>query len=247
MKDKIGFIAVGQAGGNIGQLLEKKGFPVLYVNTSQEDLDTIKEGKFKHHIANGEGCNKDRNKAKQLVVADFNNIIEKIQSTIKTDMLFTIFSAGGGTGSGAGPMLTDMLLMNGTMNVGVITILPALHESIKTQINAYECFSELIKIEGIGSTFIIDNDKGSDKLNLNATFVSAFYAYTQIPKLYHSKKGNVDVAEVLESFKAHGMATIKQFNNTAIEELVDIDKNIFAPLQHDKIIKYLVCAALKKL
>ena len=41
MKKKISFIAVGQAGGNIGQLFEEKGFPVLYVNTSQEDLDTL--------------------------------------------------------------------------------------------------------------------------------------------------------------------------------------------------------------
>ena len=41
MKKKISFIAVGQAGGNIGQLFEGKGFPVLYVNTSQEDLDKI--------------------------------------------------------------------------------------------------------------------------------------------------------------------------------------------------------------
>lgn len=43
------------------------------------------------------------------------------------------------------------------------------------------------------------------------------------------------------------MATVKQFNNTVIEELVDIDKNIFAPLQHDKIIKYLICATDEKI
>ena len=41
MKKKISFVAVGQAGGNIGQLFEEKGFAVLYVNTSLEDLDTL--------------------------------------------------------------------------------------------------------------------------------------------------------------------------------------------------------------
>ena len=32
MKDKIAFVAVGQAGGNIGQLFEDRGFNVLYIN-----------------------------------------------------------------------------------------------------------------------------------------------------------------------------------------------------------------------
>ena len=57
MKNKIAFVAVGQAGGNIGRLFEQKGFSVLYVNTSQEDLDTLDHAKFKHHITGGEGCN----------------------------------------------------------------------------------------------------------------------------------------------------------------------------------------------
>lgn len=40
-ENKIAFVAVGQAGGNIGQLFEDRGFNVLYINTSQEDLDTL--------------------------------------------------------------------------------------------------------------------------------------------------------------------------------------------------------------
>ena len=54
MKNKIGFIAVGQAAGNIGLLLEQRGYKVLYINTSQEDLNTLPGAKFKHHIKNGE-------------------------------------------------------------------------------------------------------------------------------------------------------------------------------------------------
>ena len=78
MLDKIGFVAVGQAGGNIGRLFEARGFKVLYLNTSHEDLDTLKGVKYVHHIAGGEGCNKDRNKAKQLVIDDFENISREI-------------------------------------------------------------------------------------------------------------------------------------------------------------------------
>ncbi len=38
MKNKIAFVAVGQAGGNIGQLFEDRGFNVLYINTSRKTL-----------------------------------------------------------------------------------------------------------------------------------------------------------------------------------------------------------------
>lgn len=54
-------------------LFEDKGYSVLYLNTSDEDLETI-DGVHKYHISGGEGCNKDRDKAKQLVVDDFDNI-----------------------------------------------------------------------------------------------------------------------------------------------------------------------------
>ena len=53
MKNKIAFVAVGQAGGNIGKLLEEKGFSVLYMNTSKEDLNTLEHVKFKYHITGG--------------------------------------------------------------------------------------------------------------------------------------------------------------------------------------------------
>ena len=109
MKNKISFVAVGQAAGNIGRLFEENGFSVIYVNTSREDLDTLEKAKFKYHIPQGEGCNKDRRKAKQLVIDDFDNIAAEIESKAKSEMTFVIFASGGGTGSGAGPMLIDLL------------------------------------------------------------------------------------------------------------------------------------------
>ena len=90
MKNKIAFVAVGQAGGNIGQLFEQKGYNVLYINTSQEDLDTLEKAKFKYHIPNGEGCNKDRRKAKQLVIDDFDQIAAEIETKIKSELIFVI-------------------------------------------------------------------------------------------------------------------------------------------------------------
>ena len=142
MKKKISFVAVGQAAGNIGRLFEQKGYAVIYVNTSQEDLDTLEKAKFKYHIPQGEGCNKNRRQAKQLVIDDFDNIAAEIESKVRAEMIFVIFASGGGTGSGAGPMLMDLLIDEGK-TVGAITIIPALDESPKSHMNSYECFSEL--------------------------------------------------------------------------------------------------------
>ena len=104
MKKKIAFIAIGQAGGNIGQLFEERGFSVLYLNTSEEDLSTLKKAKYKYHITGGEGCNKDRKKAKQLIIDDYDQIAAEMDAKLDAEIVFIIFASGGGTGSGAGPM-----------------------------------------------------------------------------------------------------------------------------------------------
>lgn len=245
MKNKIAFVAVGQAGGNIGRLFEDKGFTVLYVNTSQEDLDTLEKAKFKYHIPNGEGCNKDRRKAKQLVIDDFDNIAFEIESKIKADIIFVIFASGGGTGSGAGPMLIDLLIDEGK-TIGAMTIIPARDESVKAHINSYECFSELTEIAGTAACFIVDNANG-DKLELNNDFVESFAAFVEIPDKYKSVKGNIDKAEIEETLKAHGMAVVVRDKAQESAEVIQaIKDNAFAPLESDRAVKYIAASLAGK-
>ena len=73
MKNEIGFVCIGQAGGNIGNLFDELGFNVLYINTSQEDLDTLKGAKHVYHIPGGEGCSKNRDKAKGVLASNLCN------------------------------------------------------------------------------------------------------------------------------------------------------------------------------
>lgn len=242
MKKRIGFVAIGQAGGNIGQLFEEYGYSVLYLNTSEEDLSTLTEAKHKYHITGGEGCNKDRGKAKQLVIDDFDNIAGRIDDTLNCEFIFVIFAAGGGTGSGAGPMLIDLLLDEESgqdKEIGAITILPGCNETLKSQVNAYECFSELLEIENICSTFIIDNDKG-DKMQLNAIFAKNFNDYVSIPEKYKSERGNIDAAEIIESLKAHGAAIVYSLKTSDDSKIIqNLNNNIYAPLEADHVVKYI--------
>ena len=247
MIDKIGFVAVGQAGGNIGRLFEAKGFKVLYLNTSREDLDTLKGVKYVHHIAGGEGCNKDRNKAKQLVIDDFENVSREIYEKLDVSIIFVIFSSGGGTGSGCGPMLIDLLLddiasgISSVETVGAVTIIPAENESIKAQINSYECFEELTSIENVAATIVIDNSKG-EKLQLNRNMVNAFYNLIEIPARDKDERGNVDRAEIKETLSAKGMLVVtkipaKESSTAAVLE--SFKESSFAPIEPDRVIKYI--------
>lgn len=238
MKQKLSFIALGQAGGNIGKLLEQKGFSVLYLNTSLEDLNTLENVKYKYHITGGEGCNKDRKKAKQLLIEDFDNIMTEIETTLGTELIFVIFASGGGTGSGCAPMLIDLLLDEGK-RVGSIVILPSIEESIKAQMNAYECFGELIQIKESASCFIIDNTKG-EKMVLNQQAVEDICSFLSIPERYQSKKGNIDWAEIEESLCTHGMSTIIQAQGKSSANLIQqLQQNEFAMIEHDQVIKYI--------
>lgn len=241
MKKKISFVAVGQAAGNIGGLFEQKGFAVIYVNTSQEDLDTLDKAKFKYHIPHGEGCNKDRRKAKQLIIDDFDNIAAEIESKVKAEMIFVIFASGGGTGSGAGPMLIDLLIDEGK-TVGAVTIIPAQDESVKSNINSYECFSELTEIPGTGACFMIDNNAG-DKLELNSAFVDSFSAFLEIPERHKSIKGNIDKAEIMETLKAHGGAVVVQSQGKESADVIHaVKESVLAPLESDRAVKYITAS-----
>jgi len=244
MRNSIGFIAVGQGGGNIGNLFEQKGHNVLYINTSQKDLDTLTNVKHTYHIANGEGCNKDRDKAKHLIIEDFTSIMSHIEEKLSEDYIFVIFSSGGGTGSGSSPMLIDLLLQNTKKKVGVITILPSKQDSVRAYINAYECFSELEDIEKLGATFIIDNNK-EDNLVSNHMFAGLFTSLIEIPE-HIDTRGNVDEAEIKEILGTRGATVLAKLdkNSSSTANLIKaLSDGIFAGLEQDRVIKYLALSA----
>lgn len=239
MREKIAFIAIGQAGGNIGQEFEERGFSVVYINTSEEDLATLDKAKFKYHIPGGEGCNKDRTKAKKLIVENYDRIAAEIDAKINAELIFTLFSSGGGTGSGAGPMLTDLLIGDGH-NVGIVTVIPAMQESVKAHINCHDCMAELTSIKESAACFALDNGK-ADKMEINRIFAELFTDFISIPQQHKSAEGNIDKAEVLETLFAHGTAVI--FKSKDQTGLLDcIKSGIYAPIESDRAVKYIAAS-----
>lgn len=267
MKNDVAFICIGQAGSNIGSLFEERGYNVMYINTSLEDLSILKNSTHKYHLKNGEGCAKDRDRAKQLLAEDLDQLIDQIRLTITQKYVFVIFSSGGGTGSGVAPFLTEILIDEFRSKEEVaedslykpepekyfaaVTIIPGDEDKTQAAVNSYNCCQELLDIEELGSIFILDNACGKDKLAINRIFVDALDHILTIPSKYKHIEGNVDKAELKRAiFETHGAALAnylgREKGNTALIANA-IRNNIYAPIQNDKVVLYYVTSTTSKI
>ena len=87
------------------------------------------------------------------------NAQEQIMNTIfdgRTEMLFITAGMGGGTGTGAAPVIAAMAKKKGILTVGVVTI-PFRNQGNETMSKALDGISELEK--NVDSLLIIDNEK----------------------------------------------------------------------------------------
>lgn len=251
MKKEIGFVAVGQAGGNIGSVLEEKGFNVLYLNTSEEDLATLDKAKHKYHIKGGEGCHKDRAVAKTLLAKDYDKILEEIENKVPEKIVFVLFSTGGGTGSGIGPVLVEILNDELGRKAGAVAVLPGQDETVKAFMNAYECMKELADVEQMAASFFIDNSSYANKFALNNTFANHFESLINVPEKCKDVKGNLDRAELKEMLCTKGATAIcrisaDKFNG--VEKIINILRNhgLYA-IAEDRVIKYVGVSSPKPL
>jgi len=251
----VAFIGIGQAGGNICSQFELQGHTVLYINTSQEDLDTLGDAQNKHHVAGGEGTAKNRELSKELISNNFNAIDKVIDEKIKEEFIFVVFSSAGGTGSGASPTLMEYLKNNYPKRcICGVTILPKTEESLRAQGNTYECFQELRRLydetesmneSKCGALFIIDNNRFKDKMQLNNAFVGLLEDVLLVPD---SKdiRGTIDAADVKETLRSSGCAIISKMSpESMINELNDsLNKSIFAPLESDEMVEYILLSMI---
>ncbi len=240
LKENVRFLAVGAAGANVAQMMEKKGFKTYYVNLAQQDLDLISSPN-KFHIKNGEGASKNRDKAKEVLSESIDEVLETLDNQITEKYVFTVFSLGGGTGSGCGPFLSSVIAENPEKKVGLVIILPSMEESLQARINAYEALSEIIPLKNsLGSIFILDNNKRKDKLSINRSFSGLFDSFINIGDVPGSIYGVIDVAEQKTLLETSGIAMIhKVAQNEQSNLLATINDGIYATIEPNKKIKYI--------
>jgi cell division GTPase FtsZ len=218
MKEQFGILGLGAAGSNIANLFEGKGYTTMYVNSSIEDLNCIK-GVHKVMIPGAEGAAKNRKRVLQLAMESFGDIVQKIESVITQQYVVVIFSAGGGTGSGLSIPILKYLTQIGKTCIPVM-ILPDGHSSAKVNENAYNASVELMSIQGLGATFLLDNSRG-DKFAINSRFACELDSFINLQN--SSIHGNIDKAERKQMLSCPGVAVIGKVSKTksVASELVE--------------------------
>jgi len=212
----IKVMGVGGCGGNaVDYMIDKNvvGVDFICANT---DLQALQKSQANNIVQIGEsltqglGAGSRPDTGKQAALDDRDKIIEAIQGA---DMLFITAGMGGGTGTGATPVIAQIAKEQGILTVAVVTK-PFEFEGKRTQV-AKEGISELIK--HVDSLITIPNEKLMGVLGEDVTFVDAFGAANNV--LYSAVAGiaeiinspgmiNVDFADVKTVMSEMGMAMI---------------------------------------
>lgn len=230
MREQFGVIGLGAAGSNIANLFEGKNYTTMYINSSIEDLNCIK-GVHKVAIPGAEGAAKNRKKVLQLAMESFGDIVQKIENIITQQYVLVIFSAGGGTGSGLSTPVLKYLTQVGKICIPVCVLPDSENSSAKINENAYNACIELMSIQGLGATFLLDNANG-DKFFINNKFVCEFDTFVTIKN--SSIHGNFDISERKLILSCPGVAVMGKLSksrSTAPEIIESLHNGIYAKIE----------------
>ena len=165
---KVGCFGLGNTGNQIASLaFEKLHIPVIAINSSEKDLETISNAIPKKLIsdANGQsqGAGKNRQLAKKYLKDSIMSFLssEDIQDFVgELDILFIISSTGGGTGSGTSLVMTNIISsMFPDVHVISIGVLPVMNEALSAHVNTLEYLNELYGTLDNQTYMLYDNDK----------------------------------------------------------------------------------------
>ena len=160
-KADIKVVGVGGCGNNaIEYMIHNKvsGVDFICVNTDAQDLknNPVSDNRkcnIGHSITRGLGAGADPDIGRQAAIEDRDKLKESIENC---DMLFITAGMGGGTGTGASPVIAELAKELGILTVAVVTK-PWEYEKKKRMLNAERGIEELRS--KVDSLIIIPNDK----------------------------------------------------------------------------------------
>ena len=210
---KLKVVGVGGAGGNaINDMIQSEINDVEFIaiNTDQQDLDrsvAVKKVLLGKWMGAGADPEKGRIAAKESE--------EKIKEVLEgTDMLFITAGMGGGTGTGASPIVAEIAKSMGILTVAVVTK-PFEFEGALKKNNA-DAGIENLK-EQVDTLIAIPNDKLFELPNVSITLMTAFKEANSVLRVVIkgisdliTKQGfvNLDFADVKAIMQDSGIAML---------------------------------------
>ena len=243
----IKVIGIGGAGGNAVEKIIKSGIQniqCIVVNTDAQALETsmvptkIQIG-VKSAKGLGTGANPDL--GKRAAEEDLSKIMDLLEDA---DIVFLTGGMGGGTGSGALPVIARALKEKNILSIAIVTK-PFHFEGKKRATIAQESIDALRK--EVDTLLIVPNQKLLETVDHNVSMIDAFGMINSL--LHQSVKGiadiitkpghiNVDFADVRTIMKDMGLAIMGTGKATGKDRALDAAyQAISSPLLENMTIK----------
>ncbi len=238
----IKVIGVGGCGGNAIEHMITKNLSGVEFICANTDMQALKKSNAKTilqmglDITKGLGAGAKPEIGRDAALEDRDRIAEMIDGA---DMLFITAGMGGGTGTGAAPIIAEVAKEMGILTVAVVTK-PFSFEGKRTKVAA-DGLEELS--QHVDSLIVIPNEKLMEVLGEDVPFLDAFRAANDV--LHNAVSGiaeiincpglvNVDFADVRTVMSEMGMAMMGSAEASGPERArIAAEQAVASPLLED--------------
>jgi cell division protein FtsZ len=238
-KAEIKVVGVGGAGGNTVSRLMQVGIvgaETVAINTDAQDLlytDADRKILIGKDITGGLGAGADPNIGGEAAKESKEEIKKALEGA---DMVFIDCGLGGGTGTGASPVIADVAKKVGALTVGIVTM-PFSMEGQQRSKNAQEGLENLESV--VDTLIVIPNDKLLEIVP-DVSILTAFKVADEI--LVNAVKGiaelitkpglvNLDFADVRAVMRSGGLAMIGMGESDSESRAIEsVEKSLTNPL-----------------
>lgn len=213
----IKVIGVGGGGGNTVNSLIESGYEGIQCIVANTDAQALESSKAREKVqigvksTKGLGTGADPAVGKRAAEEDLDKVLEVVGDA---DIVFLSGGMGGGTGSGALPVIARSLREKGILTIAIVTK-PFLFEGKRRARVAQEAIDSLRK--AVDTLIVIPNQKLLDLVDTKVTMINAFAMINDV--LCQSVRGisdiitkpghiNVDFADVRTIMKDRGLAVM---------------------------------------
>src|SRR5271165_1389895 len=244
---KIKVIGVGGGGCNaVNRMIRAKVEGVEFI-TANTDLQALKLSQaptklqLGAKLTKGLGAGANPETGRKAALEDTEKIIEALEGS---DMIFITAGLGGGTGSGAAPVVASLASELGALTVAVVTK-PFAFEGKRRQQQAEQALSELVGC--VDTVIVIPNERLLETVEAGTSFFEAFRIAADI--LHQAVQGishiitipgliNRQVAEVRTIMQGQGYAVMGTAVGSGTNRAVDAaNRAISSPLLEDNSIQ----------
>ncbi len=214
---KIKVIGVGGGGGNTINSLIDSGYEGIECIVANTDAQALENSKARERVqigiksTKGLGTGANPEVGKRAAEEDLDKVLEVVADA---DIVFLSGGMGGGTGSGALPVVARALREKGILTIAIVTK-PFLFEGKRRSRVAQAAIEELRK--AVDTLIIIPNQKLLDVVDSKVSMINAFAMINDV--LCQSVRGisdiitkpghiNVDFADVRTIMKDRGLAVM---------------------------------------